>query len=94
MLNFDDDVAFDLAQKRNGDRPHRSEAEHRLYWSTFERMMMHQTAASRLNSNLWIRLRRFPAVLQRWWHERALSGMRVSKERSQIHPLIPKGRQG
>ncbi len=75
------------------DRQHRSEAEHRLYWSTYKKMAS-QIPAPRKKFSVWRGAGRWLGVLRKWWYRRAQSVMRVSKERIQKHPLIPKERQG
>ena len=93
MLNLDNDNISDLAQKRFEGRQHRSEAVHRLYWSSFMKMMAPQVTEPRRKSQVWMRVRWFLEALRRWWHERSHSGLRTSEKESRVHPLISGERQ-
>jgi hypothetical protein len=83
MLPFDDSV-----QKRVGNRRHRSEAEHRLYWSTCEKMMARQAPAPQRKIQVWIRVRRLFGVLRRWWHEHIQTDMHAGGEGAQLSQFI------
>jgi hypothetical protein len=82
MLPFDSYV-----QKRVGNRQRRSEAERRLYWSTYQKMAC-RAPAPRRKSQVWMDMRRLLSALRRGWHERAPSDMRVGDEVPRTQPLI------
>ena len=82
MLPFDYSV-----QKRVGGRQRRSEAEQRLYWSTYQKMT-DQAPAHRRKSPVWMGVRRLLDALRRGWHERIHSDMRAGDEGTRIPSFV------
>jgi hypothetical protein len=64
MKTFDDYIAMNLEHKPDGDRPHRSEAEQQLYWSTFQREVSGQAPAPQGIGHVWMDMRRLIAALR------------------------------
>ena len=78
--------------KQVRNRQRRSEAEHRLYWSTYQEMFS-QVLAPRKNISVRVDINRWLSVPRKWWHESARFVMRVSQEGSRKYVLIPKERR-
>jgi hypothetical protein len=76
-----------LLEKRVGNRQRRSEAERRLYWSTYQKMA-DQAPAPRRKSQVWIAVGRSFDALRKWWHKRVHSDMQAGDEGSRPHPFI------
>jgi hypothetical protein len=79
--------------KQDRNRECRSEAEHQLYWSTFQKKYSH-VPAPRKSISLRMDINRWLDGLRKWWHESAQFVMPVSEGGSRKYPLIPKERRG
>jgi len=74
-------------QKSLRNRQRRSEAERRLYWSTYQKMT-DQAPEPRKKSQVWMGVRRLLDVLRRGWHERIHSDMRAGDEGTRLSSFI------
>ena len=75
------------ARKRAGNRQHRSEAERRLYWSTYQKMAI-QAPAPRQKGPVWMGVCWLLSALRKGWHERVHPDMRAREEGSPTSPII------
>jgi hypothetical protein len=74
-------------QKRIGNRPRRSEAGYRLYWSTYQKMA-DQAPAPRRKSQVWMGVPQLFGALRSGWHTRVQTDMRVSEQGPQTPQFI------
>ena len=72
---------------RAGNRQHLSEAERRLYWSTYQKMAA-QAPAHRRKSPVWMGVRRLLDALRKGWHERIQTDTHAGGEGAQLSPFI------
>jgi hypothetical protein len=87
MYPFDYHQSRKLAQKRVGKRQRRSEAEHRLYWSTYRRLIERQAQAPGKIRKVWMGLRWLLGVVWELWAEHLPFNRRIGEQGSQKHLL-------
>jgi hypothetical protein len=86
MYPIDHDLNRKSAQKRVGNRERRSEAEHRLYWSTYRRAALRQALAPGKIHKIWMASHQLLKILRDWWVEHFPLVRGFNEQGSPTHP--------
>ena len=78
-------VDGEFRQKQSRERKRRSEAEHRLYWFTYQRFTERGPQTFGKDSQALKALNRLLGFVRKYWTEHILSDRRICEQESKTH---------